>query len=254
MNVPVFHALRRHPFPVEAFFGHSLVLTYALRPAVLQPLLGPGLELDCYEGSAFLAIAIVQTRNLRPKGFPAWLGRDFFLSGYRIFARFSRPGKQSLRGLRILRSDTDRASMARLGNVFTHYAYRLAEVDFQVRDSQLEVRVRTPEREADLHATADLNSMPASLPLGSPFKSMADACRFAGPLPYTFSYDEPAGKMAVIRGLRQAWDPQPVQVTVHQATYFEHPCFAGADVKLANAFYVKDVPYAWKAGTLEALA
>src|SRR5262245_5300775 len=245
------HALRRHPFGVEAFFERSLVLTYAAPSAVLAPLLGPGLEIDGYDEWGFLAIAMVKTRDLRPKGLPAWLGRDFFLSGYRVFARFVRPGKPTLRGLRILRSDTSRDSTPRLGNAFTRYGYRHAQVEIQDDAERLEIRIRTPQREADVHVTADLGSGPAPLPPGSPFRTMDDARRFAGPLPYTFSYDESARRMVVIKGVRQAWDPRPVRVEVKEATYLERAPFAGADIRLANAFFVKDVPYRWKPGTLE---
>jgi hypothetical protein len=248
------HLVQRHPFAVEAFFERSLVLTYAAPSALLAPLVGPGLELDTYDGWGFLAIAMVQTRGLRPRAFPKWMGRDFFLSGYRIFTRFVRPGHQTLRGLKILRSDTDRAVMVHMGNLFTRYGYRHAQVTIASSDARLDVRVRTPEREADVHVVADLASAPAPLPAGSPFRTMEDARTFAGPLPYTFSYDERARKMVVIKGLRQAWDPQPVAVDVEEATYLERAPFAGADVRLANAFFVKDVPYAWKPGTLEAIA
>jgi Uncharacterized conserved protein (COG2071) len=250
----VLHVLSRHPFGVQAFFRRSLVLTYAAPAELLAAMVGPGLEIDTYEGWGFLAIAMVQTRGLRPRGFPLWLGRDFFLSGYRIFTRFARPAKQALRGLRILRSDTDRAAMVRLGNLFTHYNYRHAEVVVTEDECRLEIRIRTPEREADLHVVADLASAPAPLPEGSPFRTMKDARSFAGPLPYTFSYDARAKKMVVIKGLRQAWDPQPLRVEVKEASYLEHAPFAGADVRLANAFLVKDVPYAWKAGSLEEIA
>jgi hypothetical protein len=244
-------ALQRHPFAVEAYFQRTLVLTFALPAPILAPLAGPGLELDAYDGWGFLAIAMVETKALRPRGFPAWLGRDFFLSGYRVFTRFVRPGKQTLRGLRILRSDTNRAAMVRFGNLFTHYNYRRADVDVTEDHGQLEIRIRTPDREADLHVTADLTSRPAPLPAGSPFRTMADARSFAGPLPYTFSYDERKRKMVVIKGLRQAWNPEPVRVDVKEATYLERPPFAGAEVRLANAFYLTDVPYAWKPGVLE---
>jgi len=245
------HFLQRHPFAVEAFFQRSLVLTYAVPTSILAPLAGPGLELDTHGEWGFLAIAMVETRDLRPRGLPRWLGRDFFLSGYRVFTRFVRPGKQTLRGLRILRSDTNRATMTHLGNLFTHYNYRQAKVAVKSDEDRLEIRIGTPDREADLHVTADLKSCPAPLPARSPFQTMDDARSFAGPLPYTFSYDERARKMVVIKGLRQAWDTEPIYVDVKEATYLERPPFAGADVRLANAFYVKDVPYAWKPGTLE---
>ncbi len=245
------HLLQRHPFGVEAFFERSLVLTYAVPRSILAPLVGPGLEIDAYDDWGLLAIAMVQTRQLRPRGLPAWLGRDFFLSGYRVFTRFARQGKRTLRGLRILRSDTDRAAMVRLGNLFTRYGYRHAQVEITHDPQRLEIHVRTPHREADVRVTADLASRPAPLPAGSPFRTMDDARAFAGPLPHTFSYDEHSRKMVVIKGLRQAWDPQPVRVEVKEATYLERAPFAGADVRLANAFYVTDVPYAWKPGTLE---
>jgi uncharacterized protein YqjF (DUF2071 family) len=247
-------ALQRHPFGVQAFFRRSLVLTYAVPSATLAPLIGPGLELDTYDDTwGFVAIAMVQTEALRPKGLPAWLGRDFFLCGYRVFTRFVRKGKQTLRGLRILRSDTDRASMVRLGNLFTHYGYHRARVEVSSDSGRLEIHARTQQGDADLHVFADLESRPAPLPSGSPFRTMDDARSFAGPLPYTFSYDEHAKKMVVVKGLRQAWDPQPVRVEVKAATFLERAPFAGVDLRLANAFYVEQVPYAWKPGTLESI-
>jgi hypothetical protein len=242
--------LRRHPFGVEAFFRWSLVLTYALPASALRPLMPRGLVLDTYDDWGLLAIALVQTEGLRPKGLPRAFGRDFFLSGYRVFARFDRPGKQSLRGLRILRSDTDRRAMVALGNLFTHYGYRLADVAIARTGDRLAIDVTTPEREADLHVEADVGGA-AELPEGSPFRSLADAREFAGPLPYTFDVDGPTGKVLVVRGLRKAWDPRPVKIVAHASSFLERPDFARESPRLANAFYVEDVPYAWKPGVLE---
>ena len=65
------HLLKRHPISISAFFRHSLVLTYALPPEILAPLLPKGLVLDLFQGHAFLAIAMVQTERLRPSFLPA---------------------------------------------------------------------------------------------------------------------------------------------------------------------------------------
>ncbi len=243
--------LKRHPFAVEAFFRRSLVLAYAVPASALTDLLDPGLELDTYDDYGFLAIALVQTERLRPQGFPSLLGRNFFLSGYRIFTRFVRPGKPTLRGLRILRSDTDRRMMSVLGNVFTHYNYHRADVSMSATASQLDVTIRTPGREADLRVTADLSARPAALPETSPFRSLQDSRNFAGPLPFTFSYNKHAKKMVIIKGIRKVWTPEPVRVTVHEASYLLAPRFK--DARLANAFYLENVPYLWKPGTLESL-
>jgi hypothetical protein len=250
-------SLHSHPFPVEAFFRWSLVVTYALPAEVLAPLVGPGLALDTFEDFGFLAIALVQTEGLRPRGLPRWMGRDFFLSGYRIFTRFARPGQQSLRGLKILRSDTDRRSMATLGNLFTRYNYCHAKVDVDAPPGgALRVKIATPGHDADLDVEADLSEASA-LPAESPFHTMDEARSFAGPLPYTFHYDEAAKAMVVVRGLRKAWDPAPVAVTVRQASFLDQPALraaGGKGARLANAFYLERVPYSWKAGTVEAVA
>jgi hypothetical protein len=247
------HLLKRHPFPVRAFFDFSLVLTYALPRETLLPLVAPGLELDGEGKVGFLAIALVQTRALRPEFLPAWAGQDFFLSGYRIFTRYRRATGRSQRGLQILRSDTDRRLMKWLGNAQTHYGYQRARVSLERDASHLEVRIETPGQQADLHVIADLSSEDAALPPGSLFQSWSDARRFAGPLPHTFSYERETGSMVIVRGLREEWNPRPVAVEVRQASYFAQPAFRAAHPVLASAFYLTEIPYRWERGVVERL-
>ena len=182
----MFHRLKRHPFPVSAHFDHCLVLAYALPRETLQPLLAPGLELDVYDNCGFVAVALVQTRGLRPSFMPAFLGQDFFLAGYRIFTRYRNRAGRNLRGLQILRSDTDKPLMQIAGNLFTHYNYRFAHTRFELASQTLTVETRAPD--VHLSVVADV-SAPAALPVGSPFPDLETARLYAGPLPYTFDYE-----------------------------------------------------------------
>src|SRR6185369_9166050 len=103
----MFSFLKNHPFAVEAFFESSLVFTFAIPKEQIQHLIPKCLELDTFNGKwAFIAIAMVQTKALRPKGFLKILGNDFFLIGYRVFVRFINHADKSLRGLYILKSET----------------------------------------------------------------------------------------------------------------------------------------------------
>ena len=129
----MFEWMKQHPFAVEAFFERSVVLTYAFPKEQLEPFLPARLSLDTFQDeTAFVAVAMVQTKSLRPKGFPRWLGRDFLLVGYRIFVRYESLAGKRFRGLYILKSETDRKFMEVLGNLFTHYRY--AKVDAALRD------------------------------------------------------------------------------------------------------------------------
>jgi hypothetical protein len=249
----MFYQIKRHPFPVTAYFSHSLVLTYALPEGVLRPLLPPGLDLDCFEQWGFVAIALVQTHGLKPAFLPGALGQNFFLSGYRIFSKFpttagvnNKPA--TLRGLRILRSDTDKPFMALAGNLLTHYNYHLAKVEVSQQQSALSIKITTPNAEADLEVSAELSSAPASLPEGSPFSDMETAKHFAGPLPFTFDYEKQTNSIIVIKGVRKQWNPQPVRVDVSRLTFFDREEFRGCEPILANAFHVQNIPYSWKRG------
>ncbi|MGV9349562.1 DUF2071 domain-containing protein [Streptomyces spiralis] len=242
------HLLQRHPVAIRARFAHSLVLTYALPSAVLHPLVPPGLELDTYGDHGFVAAALVDTRALRPAVLPARFGADYLLTGYRVFTRFRTPGGRVMRGLRILRSDTDRRLMMLGGNLLTRYNYRLARIRARAEGESLEFRVDSADGRADLHVRADLGSAPAPLPAGSPFGDARAARRFAGPLPYTFEYEPQTRSMIVIKAFRAHWDPQPVSVDVRRLTFFDHGPFAGTRPLLANAFHVADLEYGWERG------
>jgi hypothetical protein len=247
----MFAALHRHPFGVQAHFRHSLVLTFAYPEALLQALLPPGLTVDGYEGCGFLAIALVQTERLRPSGFPAWLGRDFFLSGYRIFCRYRRTNGKVLRGLRILRSYTSRRSMVWSGNLFTRYQYRSCRVSSQHTAQTLDYTIATANAEADVRVSARIDQAASAPPVGSPFPDLRIARRFAGPLPHTFGYEPLTRSMVIVQGVREHWDPMPVQVDQLRCTFLEQPPFSSAPLRLANAFFIENIPYRWLRGEVE---
>jgi uncharacterized protein YqjF (DUF2071 family) len=248
------HLLKRHLIPISAHFDHVLVLTYAFPGELLAPLVPRGLDLDTFDRYGFVAIATVQTRALRPSFLPEALGMNFFLAGYRIFTKLKTADGRLLRGLKILRSDTDRQSMVRWGNLLTHYGYQKADVVCRTSGESLDIRVRTSRGDADLEVSADLRNMPGPLPEGSPFPDVAAARKFAGPLAHTFDYETESASMVVVRGVRHRWDPQPISVSVHQHTFLDQAPFREARPLLANAFYMKDVPYRWERGWLEPLS
>lgn len=247
MRTPPLAWLRRHPFPVEAYFDRSVVLTYSFPPEVLRDLVPRRLTLDTFQGKhAFVAVAAVQTRRLRPKGFPRWLGRDFLLMGYRIFVRYENRSGRRLRGLYILRSETDRGSMAAAGNLLTRYRYVRTDVRMTDDGNRTEVRCAP----TGLLVRVDRREDPAvPLPAGSPFESWAEARPFAGPLPFTFSVEGDGDRVVVIEGVRSHWEPRPVQVLEHRVPFVE--ALTGQAPTLASAFVVAKVPYWWRKGVVE---
>lgn len=238
--------LKNHPFAVEAFFESSLVLTFAVPKEELQNHIPECLELDTFQDKwAFIAVAMVRTSGLRPKGFPKLMGNDFFLIGYRIFVRYTNNKGKRLRGLYIIKSETDKKKMELLGNIFTHYNYTTTDIQQVIKE-----KFRTIKSEkSKFQVTVEETDNEIQIPDGSPFNDWKDARRFSGPLPHTFTYNKPKKTVLIIEGVRQNWKPEPVKVESFNFDFLNS--LKLRNVVLANAFEIKNVPYYWKKGRLE---
>jgi uncharacterized protein YqjF (DUF2071 family) len=242
----MFSYLKKHPFSVEAFFKSSWIFTFAVLKKQVQHLIPPCLELDTHNDEwAFIAVAMVDTTDFRPKGFPAILGNDFFLTGYRVFVRYTNTAGKRLRGLYILKSETNKKKMEFLGNIFTHYNYTTTDIILAQTNSLTEIE----SIKSGFKVLIEKTTNEICLPEKSPFNDWKEARKFAGPLPFTFTFDEDRKEVLIIEGVRQNWTPAPIKVLEYSFSFLDDLKLTGA--VLANAFVINNIPYFWKKGTIE---
>lgn len=234
---------KSQPFDVRAHFEFSLVLTFSIPIEQAVKILPAPLLPDTFkEQYAFIAIAIVKCKGLRPVFLPSIFGQDFHLTGYRIFSKYLNIKEKQLRGLYILQSRTDKKLMKYLGRVFTRYKYRSADIILKYENNTGMISSKS----CDLSITFKQQSTENKLPEQSVFTSWKEARKFAGPLPFTFSVDRQQNEILIIEGVRKNWDPEPVEIL-----NFKIPFLKDYDAQLASAFMIKDVPYSWKKGKIE---
>src|SRR5579859_3384145 len=161
--------LRCHPFAVVARFERVVAVSFAFPEAILRPLVPDGLEIDTHEGLGFLTVAMVWTRRLRPAGFPEFLGQDFLLAGYRVFTRLREQSGRRLRGLKIIRSETDKRRMVWAGNILTAYNYRHVNVQVMDSGSETTVKASLADGTQTVLLTFGRPSEEIALPVSSPF-------------------------------------------------------------------------------------
>ncbi len=236
---------RANPFAVDAWFDSSCTLTFAVPAEDIAARLPSCLAPDTFDGRwGFFAVAVVQTRRLRPAGFPVIFGHDFVLAGYRYFVRYRSASGRSLRGLFIVRSETDKRRMQWLGNLMTRYHY--VKTGIRVTRSGHRLEVASP----DTGLSVSVDTTPgADLPHGSPFTRPGDARRFSGPLPFTFTCERHRNRVLIVEGVRADWKPKPVTVLSHHIPHLETLGLGHA--VLANAFIVENINYHWKKGVSE---
>lgn len=238
--------LKNHPFSVETHFECSTVLTFAVRKEELESFIPECLTLDTYDDKwAFIAVALVKTKGLRPKGFPKFMGNNFYLAGYRIFVKYTDKRGKKLRGLFIIKSETNKKKMEFFGNMFTHYNYTTTDIS----DKTINELRTVSSKQSEFSFNIDIKEGDKSLPKGSPFDNWKTAKRFAGPLPFTFTYNQETKEVLIIEGVRQNWKPKPVEVTDCNFSYIDN--FNFKSCQLASAFVIEDVPYFWRKGKKE---
>ena len=235
--------LKNHPFAVEAYFERSTVLTFAIPKEQLISFIPSCLELDTYDDKwAFIAVALVQTKDLRPKGMPRMFGNDFFLIGYRIFVKYHTSYGKRLRGLYIIKSETNKKKMEFFGNIFTHYKY--TTTDIGIEETETSSIFRSEKSNFEFKIDKSLEEVP--LPDSSPFDDWKKARRYAGPLPFTFTYNEEDDSVLIIEGVRSNWKPKAIHVTDYHFEFLDNLKLEG--IVLANAFEIREIPYQWKKG------
>jgi len=83
-----------------------------------------------------------------------------------------------------------------------------------------------------------------SLPPNSPFENWKEARRFAGPLPFSFTFQPHNNSVLIIEGVRSNWIPRPISVMDFSFPWIDS--LGLQDAVLANAFILEQVPYFWK--------
>jgi hypothetical protein len=194
---------------------------------------------------AFLAVALVHTKSLRPKGFPSFMGSHFLLLGYRIFVRYKTKVGKQLRGLYILKSETNKKSMEILGNIFTQYQYNTTDLKLTGVNNSFHFFSKNSDVNVEFQKGKEL----VDLPTGSPFNNWKEARRFAGPLPFTFSVNIKTNEVLIIEGVRNNWIPTPLQINNYRFGFLSQLNLKAP--VLASAFEVDNVPYYWKKGKQE---
>jgi hypothetical protein len=239
--------MRPLPFPVKAWFDFFVVLFFSIDKNEAAKRIPFPLQLDLHNEKALLAVAAVQTKNFRPAFLPSFMGRNFNLVGYRFLTTYERQNGDTIRGLKIIRSQTNQSLMKFWGDRFTQYKFEYNPLEFNLGEN--EVRLTGEGINIELRKHADPQSTP--LPAGSCFADWKYARKYAGPLLYTFETNETTKTISITEGTRKNWQPKPIETVRCEIDFLRSPEISSLNPVLSAAYMVQNIPYDWKKAVIE---
>ena len=220
---------------IASTFVTNSILLYSCEPSDLEPLLCPGLEVDAIGGRGHVAVAFVDQRDFRPRGFPRWLGRDFFMVEYLVFVTYASSDGRRMRGLYLLQSDTPSVLACIGSRIFSHYRFR--HIDLRVSEADGSRQFQSTQ--AGIDVTVSLEP-PPDRTLGEWFHFD----ELSKPRSFNFQHLSRSDAMLVIRGVLKGWNPQPTTVlnaeldwVTESGIEFDGP---------PRSLQVEDVAYLWR--------
>ena len=144
-----------------------------------------------------------------------------------------------------MKSETDKKKMEYLGNIFTHYNYTTTDITVSKENGLSKIL----SHQSNFKVIIDHCVAEVQLPEQSPFTDWKEARRFAGPLPFTFTFNERDKTFLIIEGVRQNWVPKPIKIEEYHFKFLQEMQLKNAF--LANAFEIDNLSYYWKKGVIE---
>jgi uncharacterized protein len=147
------------PWVMAQSWLHLLFAHWPTAPSAMEPLLPPGLELDTWEGSAWVAITPFAVEGLRPRLLPPVPPLSHFLeTNVRTYVR--RDGRP---GILFFSLDATSRTAARAARTLYQLPYFAAEGSMDVADNAVAYRIKRRGQPQVLHAdyAADGPAAPA---------------------------------------------------------------------------------------------
>jgi hypothetical protein len=237
--------MRRMKFPaVRGIIKRRMLVNFRVDAEGMQRLLPAPFRPKLHQGYAIAGICLIRLEQIRPAGFPSFLGFSSENAAHRIAVVWDDPSGEPMEGVFIPRRDTG-SLLNHLGGgrVFPgehhlasfHVTDDGAHVDFNMESRDKAVSVRVRGSEAD------------DLPSSSCFASLADSSRFfeCGSIGYSVTCD--VHRLDGLRLETHEWRARAFQIEQVSSSFFADTSrFPTGSVAFDHALIMRDIPHDWR--------
>ncbi len=230
MKIPTIHGI----------IERRMLINYIAEPEVVEKITPQPFKPKLYGGKAIVGICLIRLKNIKPKGFPDFMGVSSENGAHRIAVEWEENG-ETKEGVYIPRRDSNLKLNALVGGRIFPGKHYYAK--FNVREENNDYHL---DFQSSDHTTIEIDAKLASeFNSNSIFKSLEDVSEFfeKGSVGYS-----PNGNN--FEGLKleaYKWEVKPLYVSNVKSSFFEDSnVFPEGSIKFDNAILMTNIEHEWK--------
>jgi Uncharacterized conserved protein (COG2071) len=227
---------------IRGVIERRILVNYRVDPDVVADLLPQPFRPQVVNGYGMAGICLIRLGQVRPSGFPRWLGIGSENAAHRVAVEWKERDEMR-RGVYVLRRDTNsRLNTLAGGRIFPGVHQRAV---FRVREtaSRFQIAMASNDGEVAIDVAATLSD---GWPADSIFASQSEASAFfeAGSLGYS-----PSLRQGRFQGLElecDSWDVQPLNVeTARSSVFDDESVFPRGSISLDCGLLMRGIEHRW---------
>lgn len=225
---------------IHGYIDRRILINFTADPKAIEKIIPPPFRPKIYKGKAIVGICLIRLKDIKPKGFPNFMGVNSENGAHRIAVEWEENGETKT-GVYIPRRDTSlRLNTLVGGRLFPgkHYyaKFNVAEgnekyhIDFKSSDNT-EISIDATETDAFSETSI--------------FETLQNASAFfeKGDLGYSPNKDKFEG----LRLKAYTWKMKPLSVLNVKSSFFENEdVFPKGSVTFDNALLMTNIEHEWK--------
>jgi len=229
---------------ITGIIRRRILLNYRVVPDVVQAILPARFRPKLIRGQAIAGICLIRLEEIRPLGFPRFVGISSENSAHRIAVEWEDDHGKSCEGVFVLRRDTDsRLNSLAGGRVFPGVHHH-SVFTVEDRDGLISLRVVATDMEGPL---VDVQLRETNeFPEDSVFESLNASSQFfeAGCIGY--SSRRASCKLDGLLLKVSEWQVSPLKVLRAQSAFFDDSSiFPVGSIQLDHVLLMRDIPHEW---------
>jgi hypothetical protein len=228
---------------IQGLIRRRLLVNFRVDAEVMRRFLPDPFQPKLHQGHAIAGICLIRLEQIRPVGFPAFLGISSENAAHRIAVEWKDPQGQSREGVFIPRRDTGSNLNHLAGGRLFPGEHHLA--DFDVTDDGSRIAMSIQARDGGM--AVELRAQTSdSWPTSSCFRSVGESSAYfeAGSVGYSVTRE--SARLDGIRLQTHGWRVEPLAVESINSSFFNNAtAFPAGSVTFDHALIMRNLPHHW---------